>query len=234
MKKYYFLLFFLVVIACKSPGELEVTSLGAEEFVLHGIDIDECIDRTAVLWETPDFEDIAGLYSNICNGIKVVADTVASNETLIAYHIRTPDGQQGWVPDYLLSKSICKTNLECDDIFGFGGVDVDGFYYEQDVGAHCQDNVCIGCTDSSQCDRTEVCDVVKHTCVECVSNADCGQGKCNPLSQVCVECVEDSDCKGKDFFCEREDAYFSSCVKITCERDSDCEIGERCKNRLCV
>jgi Cys-rich repeat protein len=76
------------------------------------------------------------------------------------------------------------------------------------------------CTAEGECSGKEkpVCNVTKQLCVECLSNAQCADGKqCNTTSNQCVECVEDAPCLGSNEVC---DLTSNNCVQ--CRENTQC------------
>jgi hypothetical protein len=59
-------------------------------------------------------------------------------------------------------------------------------------------DVCVGCTDSSECTRfadTDVCDPASGACVECVTNAECAADAPVCDAGICRVCRVDSECQ---------------------------------------
>ena len=79
-------------------------------------------------------------------------------------------------------------------------------------------NHCVECLESSQCANGYVCDPVSHTCVACVSDADCQGSPSLPLcssTRECVSCLSSSDCKS-GYTCDQGHCY-------ECLSSADCQ-----------
>ena len=105
-------------------------------------------------------------------------------------------------------------------------------------GQHCENHVCVGCTDNSGCATDEVCSP-DGTCVpeegECIDDWDCADDEfCSP-DGICVPeeewCIDDWDC-ADDEFCSPD----GICVPVEtyCEDDTECAADETCLYGSCV
>lgn len=102
-------------------------------------------------------------------------------------------------------------------------------------GGHCFESTCVACTDNDHCSdaRLHVCNA-EHTCVECLTPADCAMGL-TCLAQQCVECETHDQCRqktqGTKPFCEPEQ---HACVE--CLDDFGCPQpgAPRCVQNACA
>ena len=95
-------------------------------------------------------------------------------------------------------------------------------------GQLCQDGKCVGCTKSSQCRITELCDPVQRLCTlracwgdECTAHADCN------LGAFCVQGL----CISPD---HPRTVGSQSCAVQICGSNRDCNAGQRCNQRTFV
>lgn len=87
---------------------------------------------------------------------------------------------------------------------------------------NCLNGRCAECTDSSDCETEEMCELTTGLCRRaCTTVDDCsGDEFCSP-SGVCLECAIDHDCTSED------DAYCSDDgLCIECRSDDDCSGNE--------
>jgi outer membrane exchange protein TraA len=81
---------------------------------------------------------------------------------------------------------------------------------------------CVECTTDAQCPNGR-CDPATNTCKGCNDDADCPQtGRCDTATNTCSGCNEDSDCPTGQV-CDLPNA---TCVE--CNRDEDCPPDEVC------
>lgn len=82
---------------------------------------------------------------------------------------------------------------------------------------------CSGCTGKTAC--------INSQCAEpppsCKKDSDCGTRKICEKGFCQDGCRKDDDCRGDD-----EDCRNKVCVR-TCEENSDCPQGQRCKRKIC-
>ncbi len=105
----------------------------------------------------------------------------------------------------------CLAHADCEDGSVFSGPDA----------TWCSvDGACVECEGDAQCDGAEpFC--FEQECVECLNNADCGDGLLCNADGACVECVVDAQCGEAEPIC-----FNHACVE--CEDDGDCEAGFVC------
>lgn len=184
-----------------------------EEFVISGIENGECVVRTINLWSTQSMSSKSGSVEKVCGGIKVTAFEKVESSSLnrVLYHIKTPDGQSGWITDSFVNKNgICQADNDCKSIGNY-------FAYEEDVLGEkkevfemvpgtCLEGICVACIETRDCSGSAVCDITKNKCVECLSNKDCDTSSnritdkltCDTVNNECVECLTDNDCPSSD------------------------------------
>ena len=88
----------------------------------------------------------------------------------------------------------------------------------------------VPCATTLDCPGKLVCDAANGTCVECVTDAECGSGAAC-IAQTCravVACTSDLDCKAMGQLC---DPGLRRCVE--CVNDAGCP-GGICKQGLCA
>ena len=96
------------------------------------------------------------------------------------------------------SLSYCKTvedmdiDLPVSDMGGDDGPveDMPEVDMPEDEGQPDQSTPC----DSACGGQTPICDVATDTCVQCLTNNECGDGLCDTNTKSCVECLGDEDC----------------------------------------
>jgi hypothetical protein len=104
----------------------------------------------------------------------------------------------------------CATNAECDRS--------DGEKYLCTTDKEC---LSVQCLDDSACPGTK-CDPERHSCVECLADADCNHTystRCDTTQKQCVQCFTDADCTSA-IFGSKCDATQKQCVQ--CLTDADC------------
>ena len=126
-----------------------------------------------------------------------------------------------------------------------------------DAGELCQNNECaVPCQDNTGCPDPDkpLCDVADQTCVECLSETDCGgQTPACGKDNECVECADDDDCPGGNApLCEPDEEICVECVAdgdcndpdngvcdenqcVECANDNDCPIdAPNCEDNECT
>jgi len=102
-------------------------------------------------------------------------------------------------------------------------------YSQCDAGGVCQ---APACASSKDCPLELVCDKFQGICVECVEDADCGEGKkCNAQSQCfdVTPCGSDKDCKDVGGVCDKAEG-----ICVDCLADTDCGEEQVCVASTCL
>jgi len=119
----------------------------------------------------------------------------------------------------------------------------------------CEDERCVECLTSDNCDDDQSCRFEDHACVpSCSDWEDCvGSGRpiCALASGVCIECAGPDDCKEEEQepFCELRTGRCVDCLRnddcgdrlchpkahecVDCVYDADCDDSEECVRGEC-
>ncbi len=84
---------------------------------------------------------------------------------------------------------------------------------------------CVQCSDDAQCPNGR-CDPVTNECRGCNGDDDCPDtGRCDTQTNVCSGCNDDGDCKSQGKVC---DVPSNTCVE--CNTDQECPDGKYCES----
>ncbi len=106
----------------------------------------------------------------------------------------------------------CESPLSC--VGDMGEVDM-----PEDEGQPDQSTPC----DSACGGQTPICDVATDTCVQCLTNNECGNGVCDTNTKSCVECLGDQDCT--DGVC-LDGATTADNACVECRGNGECSTAE--------
>src|SRR3989338_9914196 len=114
----------LSIIGCTVPEPVveETVETINEEFVISGIENGKCVVREINFWSTTSMISKSGSVEKACGGIKVNAFEKVESSSLnrVLYHIKTSDGQTGWITDSFVNKNgICQTSDDCKSISSY-------------------------------------------------------------------------------------------------------------------